>query len=180
MNEDGALLLERRAAALARPVELAHPTATMQVLVLAVAGGHRYAVESRYVDQVAHNARLCRLPASPGQLLGLLPVRGEAVPVTDLATLAGVAAAADPSRPFAVVLAGNGDPLGLLVDEVITAGDVACTELRPVERGLTEACIERGVTADGTVLLDVDTLLADPRVSYFPHAEPSPDAATSD
>src|SRR5919106_1536754 len=126
MNEDGALLLERRAAALARPVELAHPTATMQVLVLAVAGGHRYAVESRYVDQVAHNARLCRLPASPGQLLGLLPVRGEAVPVTDLAALAGVAA------------------------------------------------------ADGTVLLDVDTLLADPRVSYFPHAELSPDAATSD
>jgi len=173
-----ALLLERRAAALARPVEPAHATDTMPVLVIAVAGWG-YAVEARRVDQVVHNAQLCRLPASPGQLLGVLPVHGEAVPVVDLAALTGVAAV-DPSRPFAVVLSGDGDPLGLLVDEVTTVSAIANSELRPVAREIVEGCIERGVTADGTVLLDVDTLLADPRVSHFPHADPAPETATSE
>jgi chemotaxis signal transduction protein len=146
--------------------------------VVAVAG-RQYAIKTRHVRRVVPAASMSRLPTSAGQLIGLVPVEGDAVPVADLAALVGLAAA-DATRPLAVVLGGREPPVGLLVDEVITATTVPDTDLRLGETGQTERRgVELGVTSTGVVLLDGPALLADERLntSTFP-ATPGPPTAS--
>lgn len=167
---------------LARPVASLHEEASVDVVVVAVAGGRRYAVEIGHVRQVVRAQALSRLPASGSDLVGLVPVQGEAMPVADLATVLGLAAA-DPTRPLALVLAGDHHPpVGLLVDEVITTSSLPGSEVRaqhaPDGAGTT---LERGIAPDGVVLLDGAALLADPRLrvplsTSTPQTDPDPHA----
>ena len=153
-------LLERRAAALAMPSEPEDDTAGLDVVTV-VAGGVRYAFETRHVRRVVRNAGLCRLPAAAGDLLGLVLVNGDAVPVMDLAAVLGPTQA-DRTRPLVLLLDGGHPPLGLLVDEVESSRRLARTELTEVtdEPDGTRS-VERGITEDGLVLLDAGLLLAD-------------------
>lgn len=179
MSRSGAWqdLLERRAALLARPVDLAHEEARLDVVVVTVAGGRRYALEVRHVRQVVRGEALSWLPASGSDLVGVVPVQGEAVPVADLAAVLGLAAA-DPARPLVLVLAGDHPPVGLLVDDVLTTMSLPESEVRSHHASEAEAATsERGITRDGIVLLDAAALLADRRlsVSASPSDPPLPD-----
>lgn len=159
-------LLARRATALARPVGETSEIPTRDVVVMSVAGGKRYAVATRHVQQVVRNEGLCRLPGSSTELLGLLLVKGEAVPVADLASVLGLTGA-DHTRQLAVVLDDGHSPVGLLVDEVLTTARLPERELRLAETdGLDaeRASVELGITTDGVVLLDGALLLSDPRL----------------
>lgn len=154
-------LLERRAAELARPSEPEDDIALVDVVVVQVAGGARYAFESRHVRRVVRNAGLCRLPGAAGQLLGLVLVDGDAVPVMDLAAVLGLTPP-DRARPLVLLLDGGLPPLGLLVDEVESSRRLAWAELTQVIDEPDETgSVERGITADGVVLLDAELLLTD-------------------
>lgn len=154
-------LLERRAADLAAPTEPEDDTDLLDVVTVQVAGGGRYAFETRHVRRVVRNAGLCRLPGAAGELLGLVLVNGDAVPVLDLAAVLGLAQS-DRSRPLVVLLDGGYPPLGLLVDEVESSRRLAWAELTPVtDEPDGVRSLERGITEDGVVLLDAELLLAD-------------------
>lgn len=155
-------VLERRAAALARPPATSHEEADVDVVVFTVAGGKRYALEVRYVRQVVRGEGLALLPASGSELVGIIPRQGEAVPVADLAAVLDLAAP-DPHRPLVIVLAGEHPPIGLLVDDVLTATSLARAEIRWQSTPET-AAVERGVTSEGVVVLDGAALLTDPRL----------------
>jgi chemotaxis signal transduction protein len=168
-------LLERRAATLAQPVEKTVDEAASEVIVVSVAGGRRYAVETRYVQQVVRNRQLCRLPASGTELLGLVLVKGEAVPVADLASVLGLSGV-DPARQLVVVLAGEGPPLGLLVDEVFSTETLSEAEVRLADDGAAEdTALERGLIDERTVLLHGLALLTG---ESLPLAVTAPTAAT--
>ena len=156
---EGERLLEQRAAVLARPQDEAAERAVTEVVVVGVAG-RRYAVETEHVRRVVRVAGMSLLPRSAGQLIGLLPVEGGAVPVADLAAVLGLSAA-EPRRQFALVLGVDGPLVGVLVDEVVAAVSVPDASLVLAEppsnnrRGL-----EIGVTEGGVVFLDAAALLA--------------------
>ena len=167
-----ARLLEERAAALARPQDETADQALTDVVVMSVAG-RRYAVKTEHVRRVVPAASLSRLPATAGQLVGLVPVEGDAVPVADLATLLGLAAGGGP-RPLAVVLGGRESPVGLLVDEVLSAVSVPDTDLRLSEgEGGARRGVELGITSTGVVLLDGSALLDDARLNTSTSPVPS-------
>lgn len=154
-------LLERRAAELAVPPEAEDDTARLDVVTVQVAGGGLYAFETRHVRRVVRNAGLCRLPGAAGQLLGLVLVDGDAVPVKDLAAVLALAQP-DRTRPLVLLLDGPHPPLGLLVDEVESSRRLAWAELTQVtDEPDGERSVERGITEDGVVLLDAELLLAD-------------------
>lgn len=154
-------LLERRAAELAMPAEPEDDSALLDVIVVQVAGGARYAFETGHVRRVVRNAGLCRLPGAAGQLLGLVLVNGDAVPVMDLAAVLGLTQP-DRARPFVLLLDGGLPPLGLLVDEVESSRRLARAELTEVIDDTDGAgSVERGITSDGVVLLDAELLLTD-------------------
>jgi chemotaxis signal transduction protein len=157
-------MLEERAAALARPKDEAAEQASTDVVVMSVAG-RRYAIKTRHVRRVVPATSMSRLPGSAGQLVGLVPVEGDAVPVADLAALVGLAAGGA-ARPLAVVLGGHEPSVGLLVDEVIAATTMPDADLRLGEtEGAQHRGVELGVTSAGVVLLDGPALLTDERLN---------------
>lgn len=164
MSEVAQRVLERRATELARPPVEESQSSGVEIVTVTVAGGRRYAIEAGHVQQILRNERLSRLPPGSGELVGLLFANGEAVPVADLASLLGLSEP-DRARPFILLLDRPHLPVGLLVDEFLSIRRISEAALRTSAEGFDNApSPERGVTADGTVLLDTHTLLADPRL----------------
>lgn len=165
--QDVRQLLERRAAALAQRPGEETVLATVEVVTVMV-GTRRYALEARHISRILRIAHLCRLPDDGGELVGLVVAGGAAVPVADLGSLLQLSGP-DRTRPFVVLLGGTDLPLGLLVDEVESFGQVVGMGLgfpvvSPAETvSDPSASFEYGITADGVVLLDADALLAHPR-----------------
>lgn len=176
--------MEQRAATLASPPSGAEEGEKTGVVIVSVAGGRRYAVESKRVLRVVRNPGLCRLPASMSELFGLILVKGEPVPVADLGVVLGVSGA-DPTRPLVVVLDDHASPLGLLVDEVVEATQLPDSDVRRVDRSTADGMVmELGITPDGVVLLDSQLLLDDirltiPAASHLAAARPANRSSTT-
>lgn len=172
-NSERQQLLQRRAESLAREsrAESADATVDLADFVTLVSSGQRYAIDARHTVRVLSNDKLCRLPAEAGELVALIMIGGESVPVADLASLLGTAAP-DRSRPYIVLVDGAGSALGLLADEV-ESGHASAAEIRPLAAESDDGTpLQRGVTADGAVLLDTARLLADQRLSRFARLPP--------
>jgi len=161
-------VLQRRAAELARPLADEDQTPVVDLVVVAVAG-RRLAFRSGSVRQILRNGPLCRLPQGCGALIGLIAVQGSAVPVADLHSLLEDAAP-DAGRPLIVLLDGPA-PVGVLVDEALSVLSLRAREIRPRPPGSPSDSAEHGVTPDGVVVLDAETLLANRRL----HPQPTSD-----
>jgi|SRR5579883_472875 len=155
--ERAARLLEERARALARvPEAEAAPRSAIEVVVFPV-GAERYALETRFVLEVATRPPLTRVPGAPPRLAGVVPWRGETLAVFALVE------GAPPSDPRSVVVLGRARPeLGLLADGggEVRAVDAAALAPPPESAGALPA---RGVTADAVLVLDGAALLGDRR-----------------
>lgn len=161
MSVDVGAVLDERARRLARQGPGTEAAPAVEALVV-VAGGTRYALETRHVREVVRFAELRRLPAGAGLLRGLVAARGEAVPVADLAELLGGTEPAG-APTFVVVIDGPAAPVGLLVEEASDVIAVPAALLTRRDSGT--ASPELGVTPDGSVVLDALTVLRDPRLT---------------
>ena len=102
-----------------RGLEGQAPVARRELLLVRVAD-ELYGLEVPLVREIIKPRRLTEVPRMPGYLLGLLSVRGVVVPVLDLRLRLGLAAAAQDRATRIVVVAHDGERIGLLVDEVQT------------------------------------------------------------
>lgn len=157
-------ILAQRARELAQPL-VAGPANTTEVVIFSRSGS-QLGVPSAAVSEVLQGSHLARLPAAPPALVGICAVRGDVVVVADPAHLLDLSAPdAVPEDAAVVVLDDEVAPLGLLVDSVER---VALVE-RPATAS-SQAPVA-GVTADGVVLLDVASILADPRTTTAPASD---------
>lgn len=150
-----------------RSVELAkQPVVEEQVpsrdLLLVRIGEARFGLDVSHVRQIVRNRSLCALPAGGGDLIGLVAARGEVVPVADLGSLLNLEQVVA-SRPYVVVVGGALSSVGLLVDEVSAVVRVAENDVRGTPG---DGSVENGITPDGVVVLDAESLLADPRLNH--------------
>jgi purine-binding chemotaxis protein CheW len=117
-------------------------------------GADTYAVAADTVREVVSGPRTTNVPTVAPELVGALNLRGEVVPVFDLAALLGIGTIVD--APFAVVVSTSAGPAGLLVSglpSVVVLGDeIAAAEL-PGTLGAHR--VDGGVA----VLVDVEALL---------------------
>jgi purine-binding chemotaxis protein CheW len=86
-------------------------------------GRERYAVPIDNVLEVAELGSLCPLPGAGAAVLGVRNLRGQVLPVFDLARV--LAIAGDPVRPRVVVAEHEGRLAGLAVDEVTDVAALA-------------------------------------------------------
>ncbi len=108
----------------------ANNEAQHRLLYLAVAG-HRFCLRLGDVERLLPLMQMQRVPDGPGHLLGLMNLRGEAVPVLDLARRLNLAAAREHQLDTPVVLATIGHlRAGLVVDEVLGVRAVPRSALR--------------------------------------------------
>jgi len=122
--------------------------------------GHRFCLRLDDVERLLPLMLLQPVPEGPDYLMGLMNLRGQPVPVVDLARRLGLPACAGHPLEAPVVLAGLGGlRAGLVVDEVLGVQAVP----RPALRG--EALFRDGlppvlsaVATNGGTALQLDTL----------------------
>jgi len=172
-------LMAARAAALAEPAASDDTHDTVEVVTVEVGGAASFAIEAHHVREVMRNDSLRRLPAGAGALLGVVPTRGEVVPVADLGALLGVCSPS-PTRPIVVVLDHESAPLGLLVDAVTEVAMWRRSAVRSVTRATAlHSDSTVGVGPANTTLLDGAALIEDPRLfAPSPRALPASSSPT--
>lgn len=153
--------LRERARQLARPPEQLVRPGTQHLLV--GVAGTRLAVPVADLRQTVGPGPVAGLPGLPPELPGVRSLRGEVVCLADTAAVLGLAARREPSEQHVVVLDGA-CPLGLLVDEVLGLVELQATDLSPAPATEIASPVLTGVTVTGTLVLDPDAVLADPRL----------------
>jgi purine-binding chemotaxis protein CheW len=152
----------------ARRLAMRPEAAAMDQLALAVfeLASERYAIELRWVHEVARVTDYTPVPGTPDHFVGLTSVRGDVFAVVDLRRLFGLATSSLSDQTRLVLLGDRGPELGVLMDRALGAATLPASSVVPAPAGVvgTAAACVRGVTADATVVLDGRALLFDPRL----------------
>ncbi|CAM4449722.1 chemotaxis protein CheW [Corallococcus exiguus] len=166
-DEAALAALDARALALARPAEIPVLPGSQREMVRFRAAGQLYALESRFILEVMRAPELTLLPGAPPLLRGLTLLRGEVLPVVELAPLFG-RPAAQGTGPVLVVGSTARAELGLRTDEVMEVAVLTVTEMLPAPPSLEEeaGALVSGVSPDGTLVLEGEALLADERLVF--------------
>lgn len=156
-------ILRQRASALARPAE-ARARGDEQLLIAFSRAGQRYAVEARWVQEVAPVEGLVPLPGLPPFVLGILPMRGQVQTVLDLPPMLGLAAGAEP--PQMLVVEAGGRQTCLAVDAVHGAYPLDRRAIQQMRRsGSAGEEFILGSTAEGVTVVSIPALVASPRLA---------------
>ena len=170
---EGERILRTRALALARPPAPEPDAATMLELLEFGLARERYAVESRYVQEVCPLHDLTPLPGTPPFVLGIVSVRRRILPVFDLKKFFDLPEQGLTDLHRIVVIEGNGLELGLLVDTIVGVRNLPSNALQPSLPTLTgiRSTYLKGVTEERLVVLELAHMLADPRMIIHEEVE---------
>jgi len=159
-------ILEKRARALARPLESATATSGRVELMSFELAGERYAIEARFVREVVRLTDFVRVPGLPDFVVGVTNVRGEIVAIIDIRRFFGLAARGLTDLSRLVVLGEEAMEFAILADRMHEVTELAVEGLLPPPATIRGAgrVFLRGVTATGLILLDGAVLMRDPRL----------------
>lgn len=123
------------------------------------AAGESYALPMDALTAVYEGYTIVPLPCVPPFVAGMVNVRGQILPVIDLAVLLGVPGEA---LKRALLIVSNAEfSLGMCVEGVGDVVTVLVSTLQPVPAALNPVYL-RNILPDGTALLDLDAILNDP------------------
>jgi purine-binding chemotaxis protein CheW len=165
-NPEVERILRARAQALAQAPRAAPAAGTMLELLEFRLASERYALESHHVQEVHPLRDLTPLPCTPPFILGIVNVRGRILPVLDLKKFFDLPERGLTDLHRIILVRGHGLELGLLADVIVGVRSVAADSLQPSLPTLTgiRADYLKGVSAERLVVLDLDRLLADPKI----------------
>jgi purine-binding chemotaxis protein CheW len=166
-------ILRGRARVLARaPLHLAPADAKLELLEFRLAS-ERYALETKYVQEVQPLRQLTPLPCTPSFVLGIVNVRGRIVPVFDLKKFFDLPEQGLTDLHRIILLRGNGLELGLLADVIVGICRVAPETLQPSLPTLTgiRADYLKGVSDQRLVVLDLERIVSDPKLIVHQEVE---------
>lgn len=125
-------------------------------LLYMVVAGHRFCLRLGDVERLLPLMQVQRVPEGPDYLLGVMNLRGEAVPILDLARRLNLPSSADYALDTPVVLVAIGSlRAGLVVDEVQGVRAVPRSALRgdALFRDGLPPVLSAVTSNDGTALL---------------------------
>jgi len=158
-------ILRARADEISRETEQAKDGETIEVLEFSLAN-ERYAVESKFVQEVCAIKDYTPLPGAPPFVLGLINVRGRIVSVIDIKRFFDMPDKGISDLNKAIVIHDDTLELGILADSLVGVMSVSTDKIQPplpTLTGIREQFL-LGVTARGLVLLDAAKMLADPDI----------------
>ena len=164
--EEANRILRERARALAVPAKQAEaPTDILSLLVFSLAGS-RYAVETAYVQEVIPLRGVTPVPCTPSFILGVMNHRGRILPLLDLGRVFGLTGEGVAEGGRGIVVEARGMTFGIFADAVAGTVTVQVQELLPPPAGLAgdRHGFLRGVTGAMVAVIDLPTLIRDPRV----------------
>jgi purine-binding chemotaxis protein CheW len=170
---DAHSVLRARARALARPEASGAPQETIELLEFRLARDH-YALETRHVAEVLPLGELAPVPCTPAFVAGVVNVRGRITTVIDIQKFFGL-----PARGLVdlhdVILVRSGElELGLLADSIVGVRAELRSAIQPSLPTPTGVPAEyvNGMTADRLLVLDLDRMLADRRITVNEEVNP--------
>ncbi|EYF04591.1 chemotaxis protein CheW [Chondromyces apiculatus] len=165
-SEEQRALLETRTRAVAHRAEVAVNVVGTEVLRVLVAG-EPCALQTARIRGVAEILRLTPLPHAPPEVAGLTVRGGSVLPVFYLRAVLGLPLSALPEHGRMVLLgAKEEDQLGLVVDAIEGTARLDLSTLRepPPTVAAEVKAVLLGMDPQGTMVLDLDALLASPRL----------------
>lgn len=163
-----AAILERRAAALARPLMEPEPGDALEVLVMTF-GSERYGLDTSIATEVVIGTAPTMIPGAPRSWQGIVNVRGTLYSVLDLRSHLCLRAAEAPALPVGVVLVTSdaGLTIGIALEQPPELLRMQRSSLRPATTDLSGAggrgVMPGTVTDELVTLLDIELLMADSR-----------------
>lgn len=149
----------------------------MESYVIMCVGGERYGVHVSQVQSVERLGEITPVPRTLSFIKGVIDLRGEVVPVIDLAERVGLKHAAQDAEEMRVVIAEVEDMVvGMIVDGVEDVVQLApeAIEPPPAVVGGLEAVYLRGVAnvgGDLLVLLNLDRVFSAVESDQLMHVE---------
>ena len=166
-------MLRARARVLARAAESAPVgVASLELLEFRLAQ-ESYALETRHVREVYPLRDLTPLPCTPPFVLGIVNVRGRITPVIDIKKFFDLPDKGLTDLHRVILVRGHDLELGLLADVIVGVRTIPEDSLQPSLPTLTgiRADYLKGVTAERLVVLDMDRMLADPKIIVHEEVE---------
>jgi purine-binding chemotaxis protein CheW len=166
MTDETQRILRARARSLARVPPVAPAVDTTLELVEFRVASERYALETRHVHEVHPLRELTPVPCTPEFVLGIVNVRGRILPVLDLKKFFQLPDQGLTDLHRIILVRGNGLEMGLLADVIVGVRRIPVEGLQPSLPTLTGIRAEylQGVSEARLVVLDLDRLLADPKI----------------
>jgi purine-binding chemotaxis protein CheW len=159
-------ILKARARALARPAKRDEDGQgeILNIIEFRLAQ-ERYAVEQKYVREVHPLRELTPLPCTPGFVLGMINIRGQILPVIDVKKFFDLPEAGITDLHMVIIIHTEEMELGILADAVTGVRSVPQSLCQPSLPTLTgiRAKYLKGVTDQHVVILDVPSILNDPK-----------------
>jgi purine-binding chemotaxis protein CheW len=164
-REETARILKARAQMLAQQPPGEDASERIEVVEFLLAY-ETYAIESRYVREVYPLENLTPLPGTPAFVLGIVNVRGEMLSVIDIKKFFDLPEKGLTDLNRLIVLDSGSMCLGILADAIAGMRQIRLAEIQPSLPTLTGIRQDylRGVTAERTVVLDAEKLVADRKI----------------
>jgi len=166
ISADDKEILRARAKKLAQPLQSETlEDVTLELLEFRLAQ-ERYALETRHVREVYPLKDLTKMPCTPAFILGMVNVRGNITSVIDIKKFFDLPDKGLTDLHRIIIVQGNDIELGLLADVIVGVRSIAANSLQPSLPTLSGIHNDylKGVTKDCIVVLDLDFILADPRI----------------
>jgi chemotaxis signal transduction protein len=161
---DAASILRARAQALAVRDQSELERSTEELATFSI-GGHAIGVPMEHVAHASALKHLTEIPGGPGYLVGLTAVEGHLVSLLDLAAFLELARQGVGDVTGALVVSWKGRELGLAAEQLHGIEDVPKHTIASLPGGVGPlARIARRTSGGDLLLLDVETLIDDPRL----------------
>ena len=147
-------------------MEVAEKCYPAQMLTFRV-GREEYGIDILKVQEIRSHEAATRIAGAPPQVVGVLNLRGEIVPVVDLRVQLGSGDESIGASTVVIVLRLTGRAVGLVVDavsEVVDLKQHAVHAAPPIASAIEAGHISGVVDVDQrmVILLDIENLVGDP------------------
>ena len=159
-------LLKARAREIAKAPEVTE-SSTLQLEVTEFRFGEEmYAFASTSVREVYSPKGITPLPCTPPFILGIINVRGRILPLIDIKPLFGKPSPPKQPQSKVIIIHAEEMEVGLLADTIVGVRAISATAIYPPLPTLAESQSRylRGITNDGTLILDAALLLTGSRL----------------
>jgi len=144
----------------------------IEVLEFILANEH-YAVETIYIREVYPMREFTQIPGTPPFVLGLINIRGQILSVIDIRRFFDLPVKGLSDLNRVMVIQTPKMEMGVLADRIIGVRRVSQDTLQPSLPTLMGIRAEylRGISCDGLVVLDVQKMVADPKLAVNEEVE---------
>jgi purine-binding chemotaxis protein CheW len=160
-----ATILADRAWQLARQTAVSRPEDTLTLIEFLMAG-ETYALSLGQIRGIHPLTAITVIPGVPDFIRGIINLRGEIISVVDLKMFFGLANGEIVKSRQVIILSSHEMEFGIIADHILGIRDLPECHLHTSMATLSGARADyiKGVTADGTVVLDDVKLLTDKKM----------------